>query len=294
MDFDQLKYFISIAQSRNFTAAAKVHHITQPAISRRIDSLEKEVGCRLLVRDSHKVMLTDAGQEFFDYAVSVMNMTDASQQRMENIARGRVGRVRISLVPSCAHAMRSAIIEFHHHYPMIQLDIDYHTGKEQISSIIQRKHDFYFSFETLANAQSELNSLVTDTDHYELLVPSAHSFRADADDLSTLNDLPLLTESRGDAPFFVPKVLEICSSRGFYTENRITCNSFTTMIDFANAGIGFTLIPHAMERSICTDYLVPFRLHGEDVQNPNTVSWFPDALNDTTVLFRNVCRELFK
>lgn len=294
MDLDQLKYFISIAQSRNFTSAAKVHHITQPAISRRIDSLEKEIGCRLLVRDSHKVLLTDAGQEFFDYAVGVMNMTDATQQRMENIAHGRVGRVRISIVPSCAHAMRSAIIEFHHHYPMIQLDIDYHTGKEQISSIIQRKHDFYFSFASLANAQSELTSIQTDTDFYELFVPSSHSFRVDVDDLSTLNGLPLLTETKGDAPFFVPKVIEICASRGYNPGNCISCNSFTTMIDFANAGIGFTLIPHAMERSVCTDYLVPFRLHGDDVLNPNTVSWFPDAINDTTVLFRDVCKELFK
>lgn len=68
MDFDQLRYFISIAQSRNFTNAAKMHHITQPAISRRIDSLEKEIGCKLFVRNSHSVALTDAGQEFFEYA----------------------------------------------------------------------------------------------------------------------------------------------------------------------------------------------------------------------------------
>lgn len=79
-----------------------MHHITQPAISRRIDALEKELGCKLFIRNSHSVFLTDAGQEFFDYAIGVMNMTEATKQRMENISNGRVGRIRLSLVPHIA------------------------------------------------------------------------------------------------------------------------------------------------------------------------------------------------
>lgn len=294
MDFDQLRYFISIAQSRNFTNAAKMHHITQPAISRRIDSLEREMGCKLFVRNSHSVALTDAGQEFFEYAVGVMNMTEAAQQRMENIAQGRVGRIRISLVPTSAHAMRMAIREFHRDYPGIQLDVDYQSGKEQITSIRQKEHDFYFTFQTLADAQEELDGLVTDTDYFELVVPASYSHLVDMNDLSSLNKLPLLVETAGNAPFLVPKIEEICAARGFQVENTHSCNSFYAMIDFVNAGIGYTVIPHSMERSICTDHVVCFRLQGEDVNSTNVLAWDPGTMNETKVLFQKKCQKIFQ
>ena len=294
MDLDQLKYFISIAQTKNFTTAAKSHHISQPAISRRMEQLEREVGCRLLLRSSHKVALTDAGNEFYEYAVSVMGLTDALQQRIDNITKGRTGLVRVSITPTSAHVVRRVLLEFHREYPNIQIELDYHSGKEQIASVGQQKHDFYFTFRNLAEAQGVLETIVTDTDHFKLYVPAEYAYLADPDDLSTMNHVPLLTETRAYAPFYVSRILEICRARGYTSENIITCESFSSMVDFANAGIGFAIFPQAIERSICTDFLASFALTGEDVKNDNVLAWNPDSINDTTVKFLNICKRVFQ
>ena len=64
MDMNQLNYFISVAQTLNFTEAAKRNGITQPSISHHINELEKQLGARLFLRDRRSVTLTDAGREF--------------------------------------------------------------------------------------------------------------------------------------------------------------------------------------------------------------------------------------
>lgn len=294
MDFDQLRYFISVVQAKNFTAASKNHHISQPAISRRIADLETELGCKLLVRDSHSVSFTDAGKEFYEYAVFVLSKTDIITQRLDNIAKGRVGHVTVSVVPTSAHIIRIVMAEFYRRFPDIQVDLNYCQGKDQIASIRQGQHDFYFSFQSLLEAQGSLQILTTDYDRFELYVPGMHAHIADPRDLSSMNFLPLIVESAADAPFLVEKILDICQPRGFDISHTVTVNSFQSVIDLVNAGIGFTVFPHATARSTCTDHLVAFPIQGADALHANALAWNPAAMNDSTIRFLQVCQELFQ
>lgn len=293
MNFDQLKYFISVAQSHSFTAASRRHHISQSAISRRITELEKELGIRLLIRDSHSVSFTDAGREFYEYAVSVLDMTDVIQRRMDNIAKGRTGRIRISGIPSSPHVLRKIIGKFHELYPMIQIDLDYCVGKEQIIAISQEKYDFYFSFQNLLEAQNNLQFMTTDYDRFELYVPSNFAHLVNVQDFSSLSKISLLTESHSQGPFMVGRILDICQSRGFDINNTMFLNTLNSVIDLANAGLGFTIIPHTMHRSICTDNLVAFSIPGDDARLTNAMGWHNGKLNDSSEKFLKVCRELF-
>ncbi len=293
MDFDQLKYFVSVAQSRSFTAAAKRHHISQSAISRRVTELEKEIGTRLLIRDSHSVDFSDAGREFYEYAVSVLDMTDINLRRLDNISKGRIGRIRISSVPTSAHTLRRAIAQFHKLYPMIQIDLEYCVGKEQIVSISQGKHDFYFSFLDLLEAQDNLQCMTTDYDRFELYVPSDYAHLVNVQDFSSLNNIQLLSESLSQGPFLVSKILDICRSRGFDTDNTMFMGNLNSIADLANAGLGFTIIPHTMCRSICTDHLVAFTIPGEDAVLANAMGWPKGKLNSSSVKFLEVCRSMF-
>ena len=64
MKIEKLCYFLSVAKHQNFTKAAKECHIAQPAISKQMLSLEKELGFPLFERKNRRVELTDAGKEF--------------------------------------------------------------------------------------------------------------------------------------------------------------------------------------------------------------------------------------
>ena len=62
MTIAQLEYFMAVAEKMSFSAAAKKRYITQPALSRSISALEKELGTPLFVRSSQTISLTAAGR----------------------------------------------------------------------------------------------------------------------------------------------------------------------------------------------------------------------------------------
>ena len=65
MKIEKIYYFLSVAKHCNFTKAAKECHIAQPAISKQMLSLEKELGFSLFERQNHRVKLSPAGEEFY-------------------------------------------------------------------------------------------------------------------------------------------------------------------------------------------------------------------------------------
>jgi LysR family hydrogen peroxide-inducible transcriptional activator len=72
MDLHQVRYFLAIAQSGSFTAAAEVAFVTQPTLSSAIGKLEAELGVRLFERGTRGVRLTDGGQRFLPRARAIL------------------------------------------------------------------------------------------------------------------------------------------------------------------------------------------------------------------------------
>ena len=72
MDLNQLKYFVGLSRELHFSRAAKLLHITQPALSRQISNLERELGVSLFERGPRAVRLTEAGQFLQPKAVAIL------------------------------------------------------------------------------------------------------------------------------------------------------------------------------------------------------------------------------
>lgn len=97
MDFDTLRYFLAVADELSFRRAAALCFVSQPALSRRIRELEREIGCQLLVRDSHSVALTAAGLRFRECAREMVRAADASIAELRLLRNGdRGGDAKLS------------------------------------------------------------------------------------------------------------------------------------------------------------------------------------------------------
>lgn len=88
MELRHLRYFVAVAEERNFTRAAERLHIAQPPLPRQIQQLEEELGVQLFERQTRPLKLTDTGRFFYTHALRVLAQT----AELEAMTR-RVGQI---------------------------------------------------------------------------------------------------------------------------------------------------------------------------------------------------------
>ncbi len=89
MEFKQLRAFVTLAEMLNFTRASELLYVSQSTLSKQILSLEESLGVRLLLRDTHTVMLTDEGAHFLKYAREILELSALSEERVRNFIPNR-------------------------------------------------------------------------------------------------------------------------------------------------------------------------------------------------------------
>src|ERR1043166_7043777 len=100
MELRQLRTFVAVAELRHFARAASLCNLSQPAVSHQIALLEDEVGTKLLNRAARRVSLTVAGEVFLEEARRILGAVDRAHERMQEVARGAVGRIRLGATPT--------------------------------------------------------------------------------------------------------------------------------------------------------------------------------------------------
>ena len=97
MTLNQIKYFRAVARSENFRAAAEELYISQPSLSRSIDSLEEELGVVLFERAGRGVVLTRSGRLFLEYAERILEECEIAVHKMKELSTTG-GRIDIGYV----------------------------------------------------------------------------------------------------------------------------------------------------------------------------------------------------
>src|SRR5512143_2462365 len=100
MELRQLRTFVAVAELRHFARAASLCNLSQPAVSHQIALLEEELGAKLLNRAARRVSLTVAGEVVLEEARRILGAVDRAHERMEEVARGAVGRIRLGATPT--------------------------------------------------------------------------------------------------------------------------------------------------------------------------------------------------
>jgi len=95
VEIRQLRYFVTVAQTRHFGQAAERLHMAQSPLSQAIRQLESQVGAALFVRTTRRVDLTPAGEALLRDALRILESVDAAQGRVRLIGEGSSGLVRV-------------------------------------------------------------------------------------------------------------------------------------------------------------------------------------------------------
>lgn len=142
MHLRQLEHFEAVYRLRSFTHAASEQHLTQPALSRSIRSLEAELGQQLFDRSTHRVDPTAAADALIGHVVDTLASARAVRETAHALEGGLAGRVRIGTGPYPAHPLLTCVVRsLSASYPDLQLALVGGAPTELLSALVARDLD---------------------------------------------------------------------------------------------------------------------------------------------------------
>lgn len=100
MELRQLRYFVTVVEEKTVTAAARKLNMTQPPLATQLKLLEKELGCALFLREGRRLIVTDAGRQFYQRACGILGMCESAAAQMRDFHQGIAGTLRVGVVSS--------------------------------------------------------------------------------------------------------------------------------------------------------------------------------------------------
>ncbi len=151
MELRQLKYFVQLAKTLNFSTAAKELFITQSTLSHQILQLENELNQPLFHRNSHEVMLTEAGQTLLPLARQTILDADNCLLRLDELKNLMGGELNIGVTFSFACIMAETLTAFLRRYPHVKVNVSQSTMADLIARLENHEFDFVMAFRPLEN-----------------------------------------------------------------------------------------------------------------------------------------------
>jgi DNA-binding transcriptional LysR family regulator len=125
MELRQLRAFIEIADSGHFGRAAERLHITQPALTQRIQSLERELGAHLLERNAREVRLAPAGTILLPHARQIVEAEDLGLHDLRAYTSGAAGRLHLAYQSAGDISFAGSVIaEYRRRFPAVELETE--------------------------------------------------------------------------------------------------------------------------------------------------------------------------
>jgi len=274
MDMFQLKLFESLAKTLNFSRTSEQFFISQPAVSQQIKKLESMLGVKLIQRSSHKVSLTYEGIEMLQYANQIISLASKAEIRMQNLAQGRVERIRIATISATTHQVCTVLSHFHKVFPLSQVDIDLLEGSELVAAAQNEMHDIYFAGEMMIPANGRYYSFPISQGSLALFAHKEIADTIDLSDWSTIEKHPFISVVESDTAISV-RVRKVCRNNNC-TPNIINYyNRAEAVLLSVDSGVGIAILPEAL---------------GYYYQLPNTVL-LPLDCDDAKAIYVFACKK---
>ena len=137
----QLEIFIAVSRAESYTQAAKVIHLTQPAVSMQIKQLEHQLGVPLFEQLGKKIYLTEAGKEIYQYARNILDQLDEMETFIDNIKGLNQGKLRISVATTANYFAPTLLSTFYKRFPGVTVTLDITNRQTLIQQLGENEVD---------------------------------------------------------------------------------------------------------------------------------------------------------
>lgn len=243
-----LRYFLTVCEEKNITAAARKLELAQPALSRIIRELEQEAGLPLLVREAGGVYLTQAGEIYARSARQVLAAYQEGQREIHDIRDSHTGQVRLGLSRISSEVLLPVILEqFRKQYPQVELQLTETWIRELNPLLRQGKLDLSLTYED-TDPELEYQPLLTDPIYleapaffYEKQGNWSYGSTNVLPDVSLLEHMPFILLKPGRGMRF--QADSLFREAGLHPRVILETDSVTLSHRLVLANQGFALIP---------------------------------------------------
>lgn len=290
-DLRLLRYFVAVAEERNFTRAAERLHIAQPPLSTAIRQLEQQLGVQLLERTSREVRLTPAGELLLTRGAALLAQADATFAAVRELVHAPEGRLRLGTTPSARLALTPALLAAcAEHAPGVML----YTGEDTTASMLRDlragRLDLVLAF--CSDDVRGLERLRLCDAPAVVHVAAAHPLAGRASvALAELRDEPFLVAGSEDSAGWSAAVVEACRAAGF--DPRTVPDPYADLgVRAVREGLGVVLYPRLaypseMAGSVLVELAPPVTLPFELVWSGARSSGALQAVLDAARLLRD-------
>ncbi len=299
MDLRHARTFVTVAELGTVSKAALRLRIAQPALSRQLIDLERELGLRLFDRVGRRLLLTGEGEQLLTGCRVLLNFASAVKEQAELLRHGDIGVLKIAGSPQHIESVLSQFLHrYAERYPQVQVKISEGTGSE-ILTLLERGE--------IHLGQNLLHAVKLDERHYgslplgsvELLAvchPSMPLGRRRTIEVARLGAFPLLLMDSG---FGFRRAFDAASRMaGLKPTIMFESRNPHTLLALAEAGHGVAIVPSQLQ---CHRYqlrIVGLTYRGRSLREPLTISWdkrrpLPRFATDYCGMLAAYMREIF-
>lgn len=244
MNLRDIRYILTVAETRHFGRAAERCFVSQPTLSGQIKKLEEELGVTIFERTNRSVDITPIGEAILTHARLLLEQADAIQQVAQAHQDPLAGPLRVGAIPTLSpYLMPLILVPLKQRYPQLKLVL----SEEITDSLLRRLHQHELDAVLMATPAEdpELEQIPLFDEPFWLAHPRKH-FLYDKDEISAedLSEIELLLLSEGHC--LTHQVMNVChlTERPHQGEMAdLRAASLETLLQLVGAGFGCTLVP---------------------------------------------------
>jgi DNA-binding transcriptional LysR family regulator len=246
MELRHLRYFVALAEERNFTRAAERLHIAQPPLSRQIQQLEEILGVVLIVRGSRPLELTEAGRFFYSHAVQllaqgaeVVSMTRRIGKIDRKFSMGFVGSTLFGFLPEVVRRFKAA-------HPTIEVSLHEMTTMEQIKALKEGLIDIGIG--RIRHEDPNIRRILLREEALIAALPMGHALSCPDHSLHLreLVNETVIVFPKAPRPSFADQVLAAFHDRGLELINTLEVRELQVALGLVAAGMEVTVVPKSV------------------------------------------------
>jgi LysR family hydrogen peroxide-inducible transcriptional activator len=271
MELEQLRHFLKVAETGNFTRAAEAVGLSQPALSRSIARLEEELGQPVFERQTRQVTLTDAGRSLHARAQQIVALADDA--KAEICDDGQTGRIRVGAIPTIAPFFLPEFLrDLCRRFPRATVIVEEETTGDLLHKLADGVIDLALLVRPVEAKYLQMEDLFEE--ELLLVMSSDHPLRDKRQvRLADIESLPFVLLN--EAHCLTDNVLNFCRHHAVHPVSVEHTSQLATVQELVALNHGISMIP-SMARDLDTsDRRIYRSLHGTRPTRHLVMAWNP-------------------